>query len=176
MNRIINRALRQITSEADWPWNQASEIITTVNNTIAYSPAADWAKTIRLGYKERDLHEYQSRDAQQYSQDNGTPVGFYIEEDQIHFVPIPDGVYLVDHIYQATETALSNDNDSPALPDRYVDWLIYSALIQVATRIRDTDLYSIATAERKFWRQRAIDDLRRSTGTTIPQARSDWSI
>ena len=176
LTRIINRALRQISSEAEWPWNQTNETITTINGTIAYTPTAGWRKTIRLSYLDRDLHEYQPHDAQRYSQDTGTPQGFYIEEDEIHLVPVPDGVYSVVHIYQAIETALSGDTDTPALPDRYIDWLVFSSLVQVASTIRDTDLYSIADRERKAWRKRVYDDRRRSTGTLIPKARDDWWV
>ncbi len=174
--RFINRALRQISSEAEWPWNQGSETISTVADTIAYTPAAAWTKTIRLSYDNRDLHEYQARDAQQFANDNGKPVGFYIEEDEIHFVPVPDGVYSVTHVYQGLETALVAGSSAPALPERYIDWLIYSAIVTVAVKMRDTDLYSIADRERKLWRQRVYDDRRRSIGTMIPKARNDWYI
>ncbi len=176
LNRFVNTALRQISSEAEWPWNQTSEIISTVADTIAYTPTSGWAKTIRLAYDNRDLHEYQARDAQQFVNITGSPVGFYIEEEQIHFIPVPDGVYSVTHVYQAIETALSGDTDTPALPDRYIGWLLNAVLISIAKRIRDTDLYSIADRERRLWRQRAYDDRRRSTGTTTPQARNDWHM
>lgn len=176
LNRVINRALRQIGSEAEWPWNQASETITTVADTIAYTPAAAWTKTIRLAYKGNDLTEYQAQDAQQYAEDNGTPFGFYVEEDQIHLVPVPDGVYDIEHIYQGIETALSGDTDEPNLPDRYIDWLVFTAMIQVATRINDTDKYSMADRERKYWRQRVYDDRRRSKKNTAPKTRNDWWV
>jgi hypothetical protein len=176
MNRIVNRALRQITSEAEWPWNQTSETINTAADTQEYTPASGWSKTIRLQYENRDLHEYPSQDAAQYQNASGVPVGFYIEEDQIHLVPTPDGVYAVTHIYQSVESALSGDSDEPNLEDRYLDWLVQTALVQVAQRLRDVDLYSLADRERRQWRQRAIDDRRRSSQTAIPQARNDWWI
>ena len=176
LNRIINRGLRQIGRESEWPWNQGSETINTVADTPAYSPASAWTKTIRLRYEERDLPELQPREAQQYVNDTGKPMAFYVEEDQIHVVPTPDGVYALEHVYQGVETALSGDSDEPNLPDRYLDWLVYTCLIQVGTKMRDADLYSIADRERKMWRQRVYDDRRRSTGTTIPQARNDWYV
>lgn len=173
MNRIVNRALRQIGREAEWPWNQGSETINTVADTPAYTPAAAWTKTIRLRYEDRDLVEMSPRDAQQFANDTGSPRIFYIEEDQIHVVPTPDGVYAIEHVYQGVETALSGDTDEPNLPDRYLDWLVYTALVSVATRVQDTELYGIADRERRQWRQRAHDDRRRSTGTMVPQTRTD---
>ena len=91
-------------------------------------------------------------------------------------MPTPNGVYSVEHIYQGLETALSGDTDEPALPEQYTDWLVYTALVTVATRLKDTDLYTIADRERKEWRKRAYDDRRRSTGTMVPKTRSDWAV
>jgi hypothetical protein len=125
-------------------------------------------------YLDRDLHEYTAAEAARYALDTGAPFGFYIEEDEIHLVPTPDGVYAVTHVYQGLETALTLDTDEPALPEQYTDWLVYTALVTVATRIKDTDLYAIADRERREWRKRAYDDRRRSTGTMLPKTRNDW--
>jgi hypothetical protein len=176
LNRVVNRALRNLSAEHDWPWNQASETLTTVAAQEAYSPAAAWQKTIRLRYEGRDLVEYQPRDAAQFFNDTGSPVGFYIEEESIHLLPIPDGVYSVEHIYSAGETALSGDTDTPALPDRYIDWLVSIALVQVSQRIRDTDLYGMADRERRRWSRLAADEVRRSTANMKVKARKDWYI
>ncbi len=176
LTRIINRALRQIAADHRWPWQQGSETINTVANTEAYTPASNWAQTKRLQYEDRDLHEYSAAEAAEFANDTGAPQGYYIEEDQIHFVPVPDGVYAVTHIYHDYITALSGDTDTPELPDRYVDYLVNVALIQVAQRIRDLDLYSMADRERTKWKRRAGDEQRRSSGTTVPEARTDWSI
>lgn len=176
LNRIINRSLRNLSAEHDWPWNQDSETISTVAGTQAYTPAASWQKTLRLRYNSRDLSEYQSRDTAQYDEDTGSPVGFFIERDLIHFVPTPNGVYAVEHVFSATETTLSADGNTPNLPDRYIDWLVNLCLVQVATRIRDMDLYSLADRERRRWTDIAADEARRSTGTGKIQARSDWRI
>jgi hypothetical protein len=176
MNRMINSALREISSEAHWPWNEASETINTVATTTSYTPAAAWQSTKRLSYLNRDLIEFQPQDAVQYSQDNGSPQGFYIEADKLVMVPVPDGAYALTHIYSAVETALSGDTDTPALPDRYISWLVNVALIKVAKRLRDTDLYSIADRERRLWRTRAHDESRRSIGTLHPKVRNDWSV
>jgi hypothetical protein len=176
LTRIVNRALRQLSAEHDWPWNQATEDLTTAAGTQAYAPNAAWQKTLRLRYENRDLKEYQARDAAQYNDDTGQPVGFFIERDQIHIVPTPDGVYTIQHVYSAVETALSGDTDTPALPDRYIDWLVSIALTQVATIIRDTDLFGMSDRERRRWSTLAADEQRRSTGSLKIQARNDWQI
>jgi len=176
LTRVVNRALRALSAEADWPWNQATEDLTTAADTQAYTPDAAWQKTLRLRYENRDLLEYQSREAAQWATDTGRPAGYFIELDQIHIVPTPDGVYTIEHVFSSTETALSGDSDTPALPDRYIDWLVAICLVQVATRIRDMDLYSLADRERRRWSMLAADEQRRSTGTGKIKARRDWNI
>lgn len=176
LTRIVNRALRNLTAERDWPWNQAVETLTTAADTQNYAPNAAWQKTLRLRYENRDLKLYQAREAAQFDDVTGAPVGYFIERDNIFLLPTPDGVYSVEHVYSATETALSGDSDTPALPDRYVDWLVSIALVQVATRIRDMDLYALADRERRRWTDIAADEQRRSTSALKIQARSDWHI
>lgn len=176
LTRIVNRALRSLSAEHDWPWLDATETINTVAGTTSYSPAALWQKTKRLTYDNRDLVQFQASDAAQYANDTGEPQGFYIESDLIYFVPVPDGAYAVTHSYSSMETALSGDTDTPALPDRYIDWLVFRACIIVATRIRDGELYSMSEREVKAWARRAADEQRRSTRTQMIQARNDWTI
>ena len=176
MTKIVNRALRQVSAEHDWPWNESSETITTVADTQAYSPAAGWQKTIRLRYEDRDLVPFQGRESAQFHNNTGAPVGYFIEKDQIHFVPVPDGAYSIDHVYSGFETALSGDSDTPSLPDRYLDWLVHVALIQVAAKLRDPELYGLADRERRRWYARASDEVRRSTAPQRPKARGDWTI
>lgn len=176
LNRIINRALRSIAAEHNWPWLQGSETITTVAGTQAYTPATDWAQVRRLQYNNRDLREYPSREAAKYQNDTGAPVGFFVEQDKIHIVPVPDGVYSITHIYEGYTATLSADTDVPEIPDRYLDYVVQTALVLVAQRIRDLDLYSIADRERTKWQRKMADEALRSVGTQLPQARQDWSI
>ena len=176
LNRIINRALRQIAATHAWPWAQGSETITTVANTQAYTPTSGWYMTRRLRYSNRDLKEMSPAEAAAYANDTGAPIAFFVEEEQVHLVPTPDGVYSIEHIYYDYITALSGDTDTPALPDRYIDYLVNTALIQVAQRIRDNDLYAMADRERTKWERRTGDEVRRSLKTMAPAGRQDWGI
>jgi len=176
LNRVINRALRRVSAEMHWPWLQASQTLTTATNTQAYSPAANWSQTIRLRYESRNLQNYQSRDAAQYFNSVGAPIGFFIEEDEIHFVPTPDGVYSIEHVYLKDEAELSGDTDEPSLPARYTDFLVAHALLLVSQMIRDEGLYGMADRERKMWLQRMADEARRSTSTVRIKTRNDLGI
>ncbi len=175
LDRIINRALRSITAEHDWPWNDATETLTTADGTQAYSLHASWSKTKRMRYLARDLIEFQPRDGAQYFNDSGKPFGFFIESEKANFIPTPDAVYSILHVYSKYETTLTSAV-APSLPDRYMDWLVFVSLKQIATRIKDAEMYGMADREQKLWRVRANDEVRRSTGTMTIQTRNDWWI
>ncbi len=176
LDRIINRSLRSISAEEDWPWLDETETITTVADQQAYTPTTLWNKTQRMRYLTRNLIHYQSRDAAQYFSDTGKPFGYFIEDEKVHIVPTPDGVYSILHVYTEYETALSGAGTFPALPDRYIDWLVYVCLKQVATRIKDPDMYGMADREQKLWKARAKDEVRRAISTPKIQTRNDWLI
>lgn len=176
LNRIINRALRSLSAEHVWPWQDGSETITTAADTGSYAPDAAWVRTKRLVYDNFELQELHPETAQAYLSGTGAPVAYFIEEDEIHFVPVPDGVYSVEHVYESDEPELTSDGQSPLLPERYTDWLVFTALVQVATRLRDQDLYAIADRERGKWYRRASDEARRSTGGLMIRGRQDWTV
>lgn len=176
LTRIINRALRRIDAKHDWPWNYASETITTAASDADYAAPTNYSRTVRLRYSDRDLMQYAPSDTARWSSETGAPYGFYVEEEQIHIVPTPDGVYSVEHIYVAYETALAANSDSPALPDMYIDALINECLIQVAQRTGDGAMYQMAKAEAKDWERRMHDDVRRARKSPKIRTRYDWFI
>lgn len=176
MNRIINRALRRIDTKHDWPWNYANETITTAANDADYTAPTRYSRSIRLRYNDRDLQQYHPSDTARWNSETGSPIGFYVEEEQIHLVPTPDGVYSVEHIYVAYEAALSSDSDAPNLPDQYIDALINEALIQVAQRIGDAQMYQMARSEVRDWERRMHDDVRRARRSPKMRTRYDWWV
>lgn len=176
LNRMINRALRRLDAKHDWPWNYASETITTAASDADYAAPTNYNRTIRLRYNDRDLMQYAPSDTARWSSETGAPYGFYIEEEQIHIVPTPDGVYSVEHIYVAFETALSSDSDSPSLPDMYIDALVQETVIQVAQATGDTGMYQMARTESRDWERRMHDDVRRARKSPKIRTRYDWWI
>jgi hypothetical protein len=176
MNRIVNRALRQISSEHDWPWNHAQTNLSTVADSQTVTLPAAASKILRLEIAGQQLIQLSATEGGSYSQDRGQPQAYWIEHEKIHFAPVPDGVYTVYALYSAYETALSLDADAPNLPDRYLDWLVQIALVQISQRIRDTDLYQMADRERRMWGRRAADEVRRSGQSMKLKTRSDWWV
>lgn len=176
MNRIVNRALRSISAERDWPWNQRQADLTTAANTQSNAFPTALSKVLRLEIDGHNLQQVTPQEGGTYSQQTGQPQVYWIEQEKIFWGPVPDGVYTVYCTYVGYEDALSSDSDTPNLPDRYIDWLVQIALVQVAQRIRDTDLYSMADRERRAWVRRAADEVRRSTASSKVKTRDDWWI
>lgn len=176
MNRIVNRALRSISAERDWPWNQRQADLTTAANTQSNAFPTALSKVLRLEIDGHNLQQVTPQEGGTYSQQTGQPQVYWIEQEKIFWGPVPDGVYTVYCTYVGYEDALSSDSDTPNLPDRYIDWLVQIALVQVAQRIRDTDLYSMADRERRAWVRRAADEVRRSTASSKVKTRDDWWV
>tara|TARA_R110002020_G_scaffold1690_5_gene7685 strand:- start:339 stop:956 length:618 start_codon:yes stop_codon:yes gene_type:complete len=174
LNRIINRALRSVSAEHDWPWNQVQATVNTVASTATSNLPSNTCKIIRLAIDNDDLIPLSAREGATYSQDTGQPRAYWVEQDKINWAPVPDGVYAVNAIYSKYEDALSGDSDTPNLPTRYTDWLVNTALVQVSQRIRDNDLYTMADRERRAWSRRAADEVRRVAATARPKVRNGW--
>lgn len=176
LNRFINRGLRRLTSINDWPWNDAQETITTVGGTATATPAADWSRTINMQLNSIDLRHISPHEAGKYFSDTGRPLAFSITNELITFYPTPTGVYSITHNYSTYEATLTGDSDTPALPDAFIDALVSHTLLLVSTKIRDTELYTMASRDVKDWEDRMADDTQRATGALRVTARSDWLI
>ncbi|MEE9125355.1 MAG: hypothetical protein V3U14_12830 [candidate division NC10 bacterium] len=165
LNRMINRALRSVSKEHDWPWLQSSGTITTVADQTAYTQASPWRKTIRLSYQSTSLQQIGPLEAPNYFDlTSKNPTVYYMEEQQVHLLPTPNAVFSVDHSFLTFEVALSGDTDEPALPDDYMDMLFARALMLVAIKLRDSELYNLAGEDWKLWIRRTADDVMQSKG------------
>ena len=69
LNRIINRALRSVSAEHDWPWNQAQTTINTVASTATSDLPSNTSKIIRLAIDNDDLIPLAAREGASYSED-----------------------------------------------------------------------------------------------------------
>lgn len=176
MNRIVNRALRALNAERDWPWNQRQANLATSAGAKTTTFPTAFSKVLRLEIDGQNLQQITPQEGGTYSQQTGQPQAYFIEDEKIYWAPVPDGVYTVYCSYMGYEDALSGDSDTPNIPDRFIDWLVQIALVQIAQRIRDTDLYSIADRERRSWARRAADEVRRSAASSKIKSRDDWWI
>ena len=180
MDRIVNRALRRVASEANWPWNEGQASVSTVADAQSVTLGAGVKQIIRAEIEGRDLVLVQPQVGGQSSQDTGRPQAYWVEHEKYHFAPVPDAVYTVYVAYHGYENPLgsvaggTDDTDTPNLPDAYIDFLIAHALILIGITIRDTELFGMADQERKMWLRRMLDDTRRSAGALQIKVRRDW--
>lgn len=70
----------------------------------------------------------------------GEPLGYYVIENKLVVVPIPDGIYTLRVWYTRAGVTLTNDSDTPIIPARYHDLLTLFAVSQ-AKRKGDDPAY-----------------------------------
>jgi hypothetical protein len=69
-----------------------------------------------------------SRDA--YADENGKPMYYTILANEFQFAPIPDAAYVLEVLYYAKPTILSNTNASNVFLANYPDALLYASLLE----------------------------------------------
>jgi hypothetical protein len=85
MNRIVNRALRQISSEHDWPWNHAQTNLSTVADSQTVTLPAAASKILRLEIAGQQLIQLSATEGGSYSQDRGQPQAYWVEHEKNPF-------------------------------------------------------------------------------------------
>ena len=180
LDRIVNRALRRVASEQNWPWDEGRLAISTVADTQTVALGTAVKQIIRAEIEGRDLVLIQPQVGGQASQDTGRPQAYWVENNNYNFAPVPDAVFTVTVAYHGYENPLgsvaggTNDTDTPNLPDAYIDFLVAHASMLIGITIRDTELFAMADQERKMWLRRMVDDTRRSASTVQIKTRRDW--
>jgi hypothetical protein len=69
-----------------------------------------------------------TRDA--YADENGKPMYYTILASEFEFAPIPDTAYVLEILYYAKPTILSNTNASNVFLANYPDALLYASLLE----------------------------------------------
>lgn len=178
INQFINSALREVTLDRDWDWNELSEDITMVADQSEYARAATARKTVRLVdvSNGRELLQVNPRFAVRYRDQTSTAVYWYVQGGTIFLVPTParaGDVY--EHIYQGSEAVLALDADAPRMPDYAIDLLITKAVMRLAARLGDTKKYNLAQAEHERVKESLVNDARQATGVPRMLSRRDWT-
>ena len=179
MNVLINRALRQISTDAPWPWLQVVDTsnLVTVADTASYTPPTVWQATDRISYNNMRLARIQPEEAPRYYYDTaGSPRAFTVEGDKIYIYPLPDGAYTLTHVYYRFEPELDDDSDEPLLPEQYEDYLLSVAGKLLALRVSDREQYIMFRDEQRGWVDRMKDDVSRVRGPLRPRTRNDWTL
>lgn len=117
---LVNAALRQIETENDWSWLEATETINTVNGDGSYPLAADWVRTIAVQIgNDAPLKRLPLLELLYMGGASGQPLYFGFRGDELQLRPVPSGVLAVTHTYLRSEAVLSADSDEPYLPEPF---------------------------------------------------------
>lgn len=163
MTRIINLALRQLSTECECFWlnTTASFPITAADYDYATSGFTRFHKARRLTNElHSDLTPVNPNEIEQALQEQGKPTVWTVEEGYIKVGPIPDTAYTYTLHYTMYETPLAASGDTPLLPAIYSDFLAVKAGILAATKNRDPEMVSLLRDELKDWKRRIADDMR----------------
>lgn len=127
VKRWLNRANHDCVDAAGIQ-STTSQTITTVNGTEQYSLSSDAglveqvelvdASDSNLFTVLRPL-SIEQRD----TDGKGEPLGYYVVENKLVVVPVPDGVYTLRVWYTRAGVTLSADGDVPIIPARFHDLL-----------------------------------------------------
>lgn len=166
---LVNEALRAISIERDWDWQETSETISTVAGTDAYTPAATWGKTIGLKHTDEPYRfmrqvGLEESDAFLYANSGrGRPSVYTVYGGQLLIRPIPDAVYLLKHYFMKYETDLGSDGTSPLMPVQFHDAIVHLAT-SLAWARKGNDPKAREEADRyRAFSTRMADDQRRTT-------------
>jgi hypothetical protein len=142
----INKAIRRIGTEHDWPWNEVLTTLTTVagTGTLSLTGQTGW-------YKTRILHiePYGALELYPLAQLLNTPTSFQgipnmyaIQADSLLVRPVPNAVYTINHVYYVIETTLTNTTDTPRLPAQYHDAIVDLAVYYGCVQNKEQSRYS----------------------------------
>lgn len=167
VDNLINEALNAVATEVDWPWLEATETISTVAGTAAYTPAANWTRTKALTINQydslllRSLQEIREID----STVQGLPLYYCVAAEQIILRPVPDAVYAIIHDYYKIEPALVTNTDTPLMPAPYHSAIVEYAVYLAALRSGEQARMQAAQQGYANWLRRILDNRRRSRST-----------
>lgn len=163
---LMNEALQVVSTEADWPWLEASTTFALVNGTATYDPPANWMRTRSLCIDGFDAMEWRSlTELREWpSTIVDVPRYFNVNVEQITLRPVPGAVYTVTHDYYKTEPTLTNPTDTPLMPAQFHYAIVAYAVHLACIRSGDVPRATAALADYQGWLRRMIDNRRRQTG------------
>jgi hypothetical protein len=167
MTNIVNSALKQVSGDFDPFWLLTSGSIAVVAGTVNYatSTLTRFRKVQRivddLNY---ELTALGKREIGRYQRFTSKPQGYHVEEGSIKLLPVSDAAYTYTVHYYQNEIPLASDNDQPALPVEYTDFLVVRAALICARKIKDAEAVANMKEEIVDWKKRIADDLRQMKG------------
>jgi hypothetical protein len=130
MLRLLNRALAQVSLEANWPWLRSSASVSSVAGTPTLVLPTGWLRTMSLTDNE-DGTPMDRRPARILDRlvDSGRPQLYAAEGGVLTLGPTPDAVYTYTHRYLRSEPTLTAGG-TPLIPEAYSQGVVEWAAIK----------------------------------------------
>lgn len=161
----VNMALHALDEEHDWPWCQATAVITTSTSTLTMSVyATTWKRiaSVTIPTSEKKLVAWPTEDLLTESVTSlAEPDRYGLWAEAIILRPVPDATYTYNVNYIKRETDLSAGSDQPLLPSQFDGAVIAYAAFLLATREGDTGSAAAHLATYKEWVVRMRDNVKR---------------
>ncbi len=158
--RLINRALAQVTLEADWPWLRSSASAVSVAGTATLVLPTGWIRSLAL--TETVTGEPMLRRPVRILDRNtgrGRPYLYAVDGSVLTLSPTPDAVYTYTHRYLRSEPVLAA-GETPLMPEVYSQGIIEWAAIKAFQRTQaDPAKVTQAVLDYKEWLTRAKDNI-----------------
>lgn len=167
LNRVINRAIRDIANTADFPWLFAEDIVNLASGASEFTPPATWVRTeyLTVNVNGRDIPAISKRQLAEWATDKpGTIRAYAVLGNVIRLVPATAEAATLRHGYVRTEPVLAANADSPLIPDAHSEWVINLAALKLAIRTNNGDRITALREEVAKSRALAMDNLRKSKG------------
>jgi len=178
LTSLINRGLKAIATEHDWPWLYAETTISAVVGTRDYNFPTGATQISFVSFEDDGPFVVkQLKELQRYNDTTitGQPYMFApVGVTSIRIAPYPDQAYTLDVGYYQDESVLSGDTNEPLLPDAYDEMLVAYVVKLVGMRIGNVEMSRSGASEYREWVSRTRDNVKVTSVLPRPTARRDW--
>lgn len=160
LNRWINEGENAFCSSFEFPWLEASATDTTVASTQNYNLPTACRKLLAVfvGSTEYTYVPFSLKENVDTTASSNANA-YYVFDDDIWLIPTPSTAgTTITFYYYKTPTALSNDSDTPTVPTRYQEALVFYGLARAHSRDQNASAEKDAMAQFEMIKQLAIRD------------------
>ena len=174
IDEFINTALRQVSTEHNWPWLLDTQAITTAAGDDSYNVDADYLSTKVISENQSDLvlRNTAIQDILEIPDtESDRPSCYMIDREQVILRPVPDGIYTLTHYFYRMEPALSGDSSQPFIPYAYDEGVVEYATYLCLRMKREDQRAVLSLKAYQDWCKRTADNLVESREPRAPRVR-----
>jgi hypothetical protein len=136
---LVNRAYHQVEGEADWPWLEASEVLSLLTNDLTKAPAATYLRTLDLRHNTTgEILKWMPLEfLDVLIAAKGPPKFWGYSAGVLQFRPGADQAYTIVHRYITQPIDLAADGDVPVSPSVWEGAIVEYAAYLVYQRTND---------------------------------------